>query len=82
MAGLSRAGAGWIAGETCGRGNGRVTCMIRSATQFTRATWILPVSKDFVREKTDLENQSPFFVASREKREKRRGTVTTFRYKQ
>ncbi len=32
MAGLSRAGAGWIAGETCGRENGRVTCMIRSAT--------------------------------------------------
>jgi hypothetical protein len=31
----------------------RVTCMIRSATHFTRATWILPMSKEFVREKTD-----------------------------
>ena len=45
MAGLSLAGAGRKAGKT----SGRVTCMIRSATHFTRATWILPMSKDFAR---------------------------------
>ena len=32
---------------------GQVMSMIRSATHLTRATWILPMSKDFVREKTD-----------------------------
>jgi hypothetical protein len=41
------------------------------------------VSPNGARRRVFLENQSPFFVASpREKREKRRGTVTTFRYKQ
>jgi hypothetical protein len=56
VAGPSLAGAGREAGETCGREKGRVMCMIRSATHFTRATWTLPMSKDFVREKTDWWN--------------------------
>jgi len=50
VAGLSLAGAG--AGREAGK-SGRVMSIIRSATHFTRATRILPMSKDFVREKTD-----------------------------
>ena len=53
VAGLGLTGAGAGVGREAEETIGQVMRIIRSATRFTRATWILPMSKDFVREKTD-----------------------------